>query len=123
MAKYEKKLPMDLDCGIKIAMDVIGGKWKSCLIYDLRNGSLRPSVLLKNYPEANNRVINQQLRELCEYGVVEKTIFAELPRHSEYRLTAVGESLVPIVIQLQKWGESFRPQMRELMIKMGVPLE
>ena len=81
MAKYEKKLPMDLDCGIKIAMDVIGGKWKSCLIYDLRNGPLRPSLLLKNYPEANTRVINQQLRELCEYGVVEKTNFEKWILH------------------------------------------
>ena len=44
---YEKKIPLDINCGIKIAMAVIGGKWKSCIIYDLQNGPMRPSELFK----------------------------------------------------------------------------
>ena len=44
---YEKKIPLDINCGIKIAMAVIGDKWKSCIIYDLRNGPMRPSELFK----------------------------------------------------------------------------
>ena len=39
---YEKKIPFDIDCGIKIAMEVIGGKWKSCIILELDNGPKRP---------------------------------------------------------------------------------
>lgn len=60
---YEKKIPFDLSCGIKIAMEVIGGKWKSCIIYDLRHGPMRPSELMKFYPEANTRVINNTLKD------------------------------------------------------------
>lgn len=112
---YEKKIPFDINCGIKIAMEVIGGKWKSCIIYDLRNGPMRPSELFKLYHEANTRVMNQQLKELMDYKVVQKKIYAELPPHSEYSLTEVGKSLLPIVLQLEKWGTDFRPTMKEIL--------
>lgn len=55
-AMYEKKLPFDIDCGIRIAMEVIGGKW-SCIIFELAEGSRRPSELHRLFPEANARVI------------------------------------------------------------------
>lgn len=42
---YEKKMPFDIECGIKIAMEVIGGKWKSCIIQELNKGAKRPSEL------------------------------------------------------------------------------
>ena len=112
---YEKKIPLDINCGIKIAMEVIGGKWKSCIIYDLRNGPMRPSELFKLYPEANMRVMNQQMKELMDYKVVQKKIYAELPPHSEYSLTEVGKSLLPIVLQLEKWRTDFRPTMKEIL--------
>ena len=51
---YEKKIPFDIDCGIKIAMEVIGGKWKSCIILELDNGPKRPSELHRLFADANN---------------------------------------------------------------------
>ena len=116
---YEKKIPFDLSCGIKIAMEVIGGNWKSCIIYDLRHCPMRPSELMKFYPEANTRVINNTLKELVEYGVVRKKIYPELPPHSEYSLTAIGESLVPLVLAMEKWGDSFRENLRLILEARG----
>ncbi len=52
---YEKKIPFDIDCGIRIAMEVIGGKWKSCIIHELKGGCLRPGEIYKMFPEANPR--------------------------------------------------------------------
>ena len=52
---YEKKIPFDIDCGIKIAMEVIGGKWKSCIILELDNGPKRPSELHRLFADANAR--------------------------------------------------------------------
>lgn len=111
---YERKIPLDLTCGIKLAMEVIGGKWKSCIIFDLREGAKRPSELMKLYPEANARVINLQLKELTEYGLIEKKIFAELPPHSEYTLTDLGRSVLPLLDELNNWGNSIKPQMKKL---------
>ena len=69
---YEKKIPFDIDCGIKIAMEVIGGKWKSCIILELDNGPKRPSELHRLFADANARVIDQQLKELEKHGAIRK---------------------------------------------------
>lgn len=81
---YKKKIPFDIDCGIKITMEVIGGKWKSCIIQELCTGPKRPSELHRLFTEASPRVINQQLKELEMHGIISKKIFMELPPHSEY---------------------------------------
>ena len=58
---YNKKIPIDINCGFRIAIEVMGGKWKPYIIYELLDGPRRPS----------ERVLAQQLKELVEYGVDE----------------------------------------------------
>lgn len=70
---YKKKIPFDIDCGIKITMEVIGGKWKSCIIQELCTGPKRPSELHRLFTEASPRVINQQLKELEMHGIISKS--------------------------------------------------
>lgn len=96
-------------------MEVIGGKWKSCIIQELSRGTKRPSELHRLFEEASPRVINQQLKELEIHGVVKKEIFAELPPRSEYSMTEMGKSLLPLIDQMEKWGDNFRPQMKEIL--------
>ena len=69
---YRKKIPFDIDCGVKIAMEVIGGKWKSCIIQELDKGPKRPSELHRYFDDASPRVINQQLKELEIHGMIQK---------------------------------------------------
>lgn len=115
MLMYKKKIPFDIDCGIKITMEVMGGKWKSCIIQELSLGAKRPSELHRLFEEASPRVINQQLKELEMHGIVKKKIFSELPPHSEYSITETGKSLLPIIEQLEEWGDHFRPTMKKLL--------
>lgn len=111
---YEKKMPFNIDCGIKVTMEVIGGKWKCCIIDTLKDGPKRPSEIQKHFPEANARVITQQLKELERHGMIEKKIFPVLPPHAEYSLTARGRTLLPLIAQLESWGDSFRPVLKEI---------
>lgn len=76
---YEKKLPFDISCGIKITMEIIGGKWKCCIIDRLSSRSLRPSELHRILKEATPRVIDQQLKELERHGIIQKVIYQEMP--------------------------------------------
>lgn len=69
---YKRKLPLDLSCGIRITMSVIGSKWKPCIIDSLRESPKRPSQIHREIPEAVSRVLDQNLRELEEHGVVKK---------------------------------------------------
>jgi len=105
---YERKIPVDLSCPLRLTMSLIDAKWKSCILDELRDGALRPSELHKALPEAAPRVLDLQLKELVEDGLVSKTIFPELPPRSEYVLTALGRSLLPLLDAMIAWGEANR---------------
>ncbi|MDE6117355.1 MAG: helix-turn-helix transcriptional regulator [Duncaniella sp.] len=87
-------------------MSLIESKWKSCILDELRDGKpQRPSEIHKLLPEAAPRVLDIQLKEMVEDGLVMKTIYPELPPRSEYRITELGCSLIPIIDQMLKWGK------------------
>lgn len=103
---YEKKIPVDLDCPLRLTMSLIESKWKSCILDELRHGNgMRPSEIHKCLSEAAPRVLDIQLKELVGDGLVSKSIFPELPPRSEYRITDLGRSLLPIIDSMLRWGE------------------
>ena len=101
---YERKLPVDLDCPLRLTMSLIDSKWKSCILDELRHQALRPSELHRLLPAATPRVLDLQLKELVEDGLVAKTIYPELPPRSEYSITALGMTLIPIIDAMIDWG-------------------
>ncbi len=101
---YERKIPVDLDCPLRLTMSLIDSKWKSCILDELRHRPMRPSELHKVLPEATPRVLDLQLRELVEDGLVGKTIYPELPPRSEYAITPLGLTLIPIIDAMLDWG-------------------
>lgn len=101
---YERKIPVDLDCPLRLTMSLMDSKWKSCILDELRHQSLRPSELHKLLPKAAPRVLDLQLKELVEDGLVSKTIFPELPPRSEYSITELGKTLIPIIDAMIDWG-------------------
>lgn len=104
---YEKKIPVDLDCPLRLTMSLIESKWKSCILDELRSGTpMRPSKIHKCLPEAAPRVLDIQLKEMVEDGLVEKTVFPELPPRSEYRISELGKTLLPIIDQMLNWGRT-----------------
>ena len=103
---YRKKIPELLDCGLAVALKVIGGKWKAWIIDCIRRGVRRPSAIHREMDAIAPRVINLHLKELEEYGILYKVIYADVPPRVEYRLTAVGESLLPLLSQLENWGNA-----------------
>ena len=102
---YDRKIPRKVDCGITFIMEIIGGKWKPCLIYYIDQGAKRPSELQRQNPTATRRVLNQQLKELEEHGIVKRVVYAELPPKVEYSLTEMGCSLLPVIHTMYNWGE------------------
>ena len=103
---HKPKLDRAPTCGVSIALEVLGGKWKACLIHGIRNGQRRPSELHCLNSTAPPRVLNQQLNELVAHGMVRKVIYPVLPPKAEYFLTSQGESLLAIVDAMEAWGTS-----------------
>ena len=102
--KYEKKIPIDRECGVVIYQLMAGGKWKPYLINCMNRGFRRPSEFLRVIPAATKRVLAQQLNEMEQMGLVTKTLHAETPPRAEYELTVTGASLIPIIRMMDEWG-------------------
>lgn len=104
---YERKIPKDLDCGIAITMDVISNKWKTCLLFNIRDGINRPGQLQLHNPKASRQVLNQQLKELEAHGIIRKVIYPQVPPKVEYYLTELGQTLIPVLEAMSAWGISY----------------
>lgn len=111
---YERKIPKDLDCGMGMIMEIMGGKWKPCLILNIHNGAKRPSELQRLNPLASRRVLNVQLKELEEHGIIERIVYPVLPPKVEYFLTDLGKSLLPVIQMMDEWGDQYRKRPEKL---------
>ena len=94
-------------CPVEAAMDVVGGKYKAQIIYELIGGTRRYHEIQKAIPQAAPRMLSKQLKELEEDGVINRVLYPVVPPRTEYSLTEFGSSLVPIVEALCKWGEHY----------------
>ena len=103
----ERKIPKDLDCGMGMIMEIIGGKSNPCLIYNIWKGHKRPSELQRLNPKATRRVLYQQLQELEEHGIIRRVVYPELPPKVEYFLTELGLSLLPVISVMDEWGTQY----------------
>ena len=93
------------ECPVRTALDVIGGKWKPVILYHLMLGRKRYGELQKLIPEASQKVLTQQLRELEQDAIILRKVFPDLPSKVEYSMTPHGETLRPALEALCQWGE------------------
>ena len=114
---YKRKIPIELNCGLDLVKEVLYGKWKIHLIYFISQGLKRPSELQRKIPRATRRVLNVQLNQLEDHGLISKKIYAQLPPKVEYTLTRLGHSVLPIVMALGKWGDDHQEQLRGAIAK------
>jgi len=87
-------------------LKVIGGKWKPVILYHVMNGKKRFGELRRLMPDASQKMLTQQLRELERDGIIARQIYPEAPPKVEYALTQFGQTLRPVMRELCKWGES-----------------
>src|SRR4051812_6805560 len=96
---------MKFNCPAEMTLSLIGGKWKAILIYNLRKGSQRFGELRRLSPGITPTTLIQQLRDLEETGLVERTaVGTERTEGVEYALTEKGQSLWPVLKALIRWG-------------------
>lgn len=92
------------ECGLGRALDVIKGKWKPTIIWEVHEKPLRFRELVRRIPGISEKVLFQQLRELEADGVIHRQDFDELPARVEYSLTETGAMLNTSVHALAEWG-------------------
>lgn len=91
-------------CKMEVTLSYIGGKWKVLILWYLSNQTMRFSELKRSLPSITQKMLTSQLRELEQDGLVERIVYPQIPPKVEYRLTELGNSLVPILSMMCDWA-------------------
>lgn len=97
-----------VSCPVEAVVRVIGGRWKTGILYNLLQRPHRFGELRRAMGPITEKMLIQQLRELEAQAVVHREVFHEVPPRVEYSLTAYGRTLGPILESLRAWGERHR---------------
>src|SRR6478752_6921223 len=93
-------------CGIDAALDVVSGKWKGLILWELEaHGTRRFGELRRGLVGVSEKMLTQHLREMEEDGLVHRKVYAEVPPRVEYSLTEHGRTLNQALGALGAWGE------------------
>jgi DNA-binding HxlR family transcriptional regulator len=91
-------------CPTELALSVLGSKWRVVILAYLKEGVHRFGELKRRLPAISGKVLTQQLRALAREGLIERTIYSEVPARTEYELTEYGRTLIPVLEGIYAWG-------------------
>ncbi|WP_280232409.1 winged helix-turn-helix transcriptional regulator [Nocardia cyriacigeorgica] len=98
-------------CGMSVAIDVVGGKWRLHLMWVLSEGPRRFGEIRRLLEGVSEKVLTENLRHLETSGVVHREVFPEIPPRVEYSLTPLGAELAAALRPLEEWGERHRGEL------------
>lgn len=107
-----KSVPITEQCPIDIALNMISGKWKMAILWQLTKGTIRFNQLERLLPNITQKILTQQLRELEADGLIKRQIYPELPPKVEYSFSELGQTLIPILNLLCQWGKDYKESSR-----------
>ena len=95
-------------CEIELTLEIISGKWKALILWNLGNyGIIRFNEFKRRIPEITQKMLTQQLRDLENNKLISRKIYPQVPPMVEYSLTELGENLIPILEEMDKWGKNY----------------
>lgn len=90
---------------IKHTLSILSGKWKPLIIFLLSKQTLRFTELQKSIGTITQKMLAQELRKLESAGLIKRKVYPVIPPKVEYSLTKKGISLLPILDQMNSWGQ------------------
>lgn len=101
----KQRHPSYSHCPVEATLDLIGGKWKSIILFRVLEGTRRFNELRRLMPGLTQRMLTNQLRELERDGLISRKVYAEVPPKVEYSMTEFGRTLEPVLLSLKQWAE------------------
>ncbi len=96
----------DSRCPSREFLRVLGDRWTLIVVALLERGTQRNSDLLRQIDGISPKVLSTTLRRLEEYGLIARTVYAEIPPRVEYALTPLGQSLSAVIVAFDQWVET-----------------
>ncbi|CAN7670877.1 winged helix-turn-helix transcriptional regulator [Aminobacter sp. LjRoot7] len=100
-------------CGLGPAFNVIGGKWKALILWEVHIKPRRFGELKRLVPGISEKMLIQQLRQMEEDGLLAREDFGEIPPRVEYTVTQLGTSLATALTPVGRWGEEHGAEIEE----------
>lgn len=94
-------------CPVHTTINVMAGKWKMFILWNLRKETKRFGQLKNSIPGITQAMLSKQLQDLINDKIIHREIFAEIPPKVEYSLTAIGQSLIPVISLMEEWGVKY----------------
>lgn len=95
-------------CPVATTVQIIGSKWKLIILRNLLQRSWRFNELKKDLEGISQKVLTDSLRSMEADGIIDRTVYAEVPPRVEYALNELGETLRPILDAMEVWGANYQ---------------
>ncbi|GIP26657.1 MarR family transcriptional regulator [Paenibacillus sp. J23TS9] len=106
---------MSAECRVETALEILVGKWKPVILFQLfSNGTMRFSELQKAIPDITKKMLTSQLRELENHDIVHRKIYQQIPPKVEYSITEYGIGMTPVLQAMNDWGMAHVEHLNEL---------
>ncbi|MER3413683.1 MAG: transcriptional regulator [Armatimonadota bacterium] len=92
--------------GFQHISEILKCKWTLAILDAVRRGVTRPSQIRRELPGLAAKVLNERTKKLERYGVLRKSVYAEIPPRVEYHLTDRGESLIRLIERIVEFVEN-----------------
>ena len=100
----------ECNCSVAYTLSIVGGKWKWLILYKLwANEIQRYGELKRSIPHITHKMLSQQLKELESEKLIFRNEYHQIPPKVEYSLTDKGNTFIPILQQMAKWGDANKP--------------
>ena len=103
--KTRDELP---DCPVATTVQLIGSKWKLLILRNLLVRPWRFNELQRSLEGISQKVLTDSLRGMEADGIITRTVYPEVPPHVEYALSPLGETMRPILMAMQDWGNAYK---------------
>ena len=100
------------ECPVATTVSLVGSKWKLLIIRNLLGRPWRFNELQKSIDGISQKALTEALRSMEADGIVIRKAYPEVPPRVEYSLTALGESMRPIIKSMESWGMAYKEQMQ-----------
>lgn len=97
----------EYQCKMEVSIDLIGGKWKSLILWYLSKETLRFNELKRLLPKVTQKMLTQQLRYLENDGLITRKVYAQIPPKVEYSISETGKKVIPILQLMCDFGADY----------------
>jgi len=102
-----KSIHVTARCPIRTTLELVGGKWKLLIMFQLKGKAQRPSELKKSIPDISEKMLLQELKTLIDGKLVKRINYGEVPPRVEYELTEIGHEALPILGEMKAFAEKY----------------